>query len=65
MKFCEVMGYYDYKISNVVRGLNVARDTVKSWKKNDLIPFRMQCFIEIVTEGKLKVNREDFQREMD
>lgn len=57
MKFCEVMEYYDYKISNIVKNLKVARATVDSWKKNDCIPFRMQCVIEIHTNGKLKVNK--------
>jgi hypothetical protein len=59
MKFCEVMGYYDYKISNIVKKLNVARESVNSWKKNDFIPFKMQCLIEVDTNGKLKANKDD------
>lgn len=59
MKFKDVMACYDYKMSNIVRSLNVARETVNSWKKNDRIPFKMQCLIEVDTDGKLKANKED------
>ena len=59
MKFSEVMAYYNYKIKNIVNSLNVARDTVNSWKNNDHIPFKMQCVIEVMTDGKLKANKED------
>ena len=59
MKFSEVMAYYDYKMINICRALHVARDTVKSWKDNDSIPFKMQCVLEVITDGKLKANKED------
>ncbi len=59
MKFSEVMAYYDYKMSNICRALHVARETVKSWKKNDHIPFKMQCVLEVISDGKLKANKED------
>lgn len=54
MKFSDVMAYYDYKIINICNALHVARDTVKSWKKKNEIPFKMQCVIEVLTEGTLK-----------
>ena len=59
MKFSDVMAYYDYKMINICKALHVARDTVKSWKDNDHIPFKMQCVLEVITNGKLKANKED------
>jgi hypothetical protein len=63
MKFSEVMAYYDYKMLNIVRALHVARETVNSWRKDEVIgkpiPFKMQCIIEVYTGGKLKANLED------
>lgn len=57
MKFSEVMAYYDYKMINICRALHVARDTVKAWKKNDEIPFKMQCVLEVLSNGKIKAER--------
>lgn len=57
MKFSDVMGYYDYKMINICKALKVARDTVKSWKENDKIPFKMQCVLEVVSNGKLKADK--------
>lgn len=59
MKFSEVMAYYDYKMINICRALKVARDTVKSWKAKDKVPFKMQCVLEIVSQGKLKATKEE------
>ena len=59
MKFSEVMAFYDYKMINIVRALKIARDTVKSWKEKDEIPFKMQCVLEVLSEGKLKASKED------
>ena len=59
MKFKDVMAYYDYKMINIVRALNTARETVNAWKKNDHIPFKMQCMLEVITNGKLKADKED------
>jgi len=58
MKFSEVMAFYDYKMINIVRALKIARDTVKSWKEKDKIPFKMQCVLEVLSEGKLKAEKE-------
>ncbi len=63
MKFNEVMGHYDYRISNIIRHLHVARDTVNSWRSENYIPFRMQCLIEVLSDGKLKANKQDFVNE--
>lgn len=59
MKFSEVMAFYDYKMINIVRAVKVARDTVKSWKEKEKIPFDKQCVIEVLSEGKLKAKKED------
>lgn len=59
MKFCDVMAYYDYKMINIVKALNVARDTVNLWKEKDKIPFKMQCVLEVITDGKLKAVKEE------
>jgi len=59
MKFSELMGYYDYKLKNIYRNLHVARETVNSWRDNDHIPFKMQCYIEVITNRKLTANLED------
>jgi len=57
MKFSEVMAFYDYKMSNIVRALHVARDTVNAWKVKDNIPFSKQCEIEVLSQGKLKADQ--------
>jgi uncharacterized protein YjcR len=57
MKFSEVMAVYDYKLVNVARALNISRETVNQWKKNDDIPFKMQCVLEVVTNGKVKASK--------
>lgn len=59
MKFNEVMAHYNYNITTIMRELNVARGTVNSWRDTDCVPFKVQCFLEIVTAGKLKANLED------
>jgi hypothetical protein len=59
MKFSEVMIYFDYKISNVSRFLNISRQTIYGWHDNDRIPFDKQCVIEVLTKGKLKANKDD------
>lgn len=59
MKFSEIMAYYDYKMIKISKELKVARETVKSWRDNDKIPFKMQCVIEVVSNGKLKANKEE------
>lgn len=59
MKFSEVMAYYDYKMTNIVKALSVARDTVTSWKKRDKIPFNKQCELQVITDNKLIASRDD------
>lgn len=59
MKYSELMKYYDYKISNIVRAVRVGRVSVMSWRKNDKIPFKYQCIFEVISNGELKANRED------
>lgn len=58
MKFSEVMAYYDYKVINICNALHVARDTVNAWKNKDQIPFKMQCVLEVVSNGKLKADKD-------
>jgi len=57
MKFSDVMAVYDYKMINIVRALKVSRETVKSWKEKDHIPFKMQCVIEVLTNGRVKAEK--------
>lgn len=57
MKFSDVMAFYDYKMSNIVKALHVSRETVKSWKRKDKIPFKMQCVLEVLTSGYLKADK--------
>jgi hypothetical protein len=59
MKFSDVMAYYDYKMSNIVKAIPVARDTVKKWKRNNKIPFNMQCILEVISDRTLKATKED------
>lgn len=59
MKFSDVMAHYDYKMSKVAKAVNQARNTIATWKESDKIPFRMQCVLEVITDGKLKADRED------
>ena len=59
MKFQEVMAYYDYKMIRIVKALNVARETVKSWKEKDAIPFPKQCELQIITNGKLIASKDE------
>ncbi|CAB4127127.1 hypothetical protein UFOVP260_23 [uncultured Caudovirales phage] len=58
MKFSEVMAYYDYKMINICKALHIARGTVLSWKEKDKIPFKLQCVLEVVSNGKLKAEKE-------
>lgn len=58
MKFSEVMACYDYKMSKICEAVQVARETVKAWKVNDEIPFKYQCVLEVLSNGKLKAKKE-------
>jgi hypothetical protein len=58
MEFSEVMIYFDYKMSNIARALDVTRETVTHWKDEGKIPYHRQCQIEVVTGGKLKAEGE-------
>ncbi len=59
MKFCEVMAYFDYKMTNISRALNVSRETVNAWKKKDAIPFAKQCELQVITNGKLIADKKE------
>jgi hypothetical protein len=59
MNFSELMTYYDYKVINIMRALCLSRTTIKSWQDENHIPFKTQCYIEVLTGGKLKANLED------
>jgi len=59
MRFSEVMAFYDYKMINIVKNVKVARETVKSWKLKDNIPFDKQCIIQVLSGGKLIARKED------
>jgi len=59
MKFSDVMAFYDYKMINIAKDLKVSRDTVKAWKENDAIPFKMQCVLEVTSNGRLKAVKDN------
>lgn len=59
MKFCEVMGFYDYKKINIVKALNISRETVNNWHRKNKVPFSKQCEIEVITKGVLKAHKEE------
>jgi len=63
MKFRELMEYYDYNMTTIIRALHLARGTLKAWKASDHIPFKMQCYIEVMTDYKLKANKEDKEKD--
>jgi hypothetical protein len=53
------MIHYDYKMTNIAKALKVTRLTVAAWKDKDEIPFTKQCVLEIITEGKLKADKDN------
>lgn len=59
MKLSEVMIYYDYNMSAIARALDVSRQYVSLWKKNDKIPFSKQCELQVITAGKLRASKDD------
>jgi hypothetical protein len=59
MKFSEVMIYYDYNMSKIAQALDTSRQYVSLWKKDDKIPYPMQCMLQVVTNGKLKAAKDD------
>lgn len=59
MKFSEVMIFYDYKMTNVAKALNTSRQNVSLWKKENKIPYSKQCELQVITNGKLKANKDD------
>jgi transcriptional regulator len=59
MKFSEVMIYYDYNMSAIAKALGTTRQCVSIWKKNNKIPYRSQCELQINTNGKLIASKTD------
>ena len=59
MKFSEVMVYFDYKMVNIARALNMKAQSITPWHKKDKIPYPRQCELEILTNGELKASKED------
>jgi hypothetical protein len=59
MKFSEVMIYYDYNMSKIAKALDTSRQYVSLWKKENQIPFPMQCMLQVITNGKLKASKDD------
>ncbi len=62
MKFSELMIFYDYKVINIMKALSLSRTTIKSWQDENHIPFKNQCYIEVLTRGKLKANLQDKEK---
>ncbi len=61
MKFKDVMAYYDYNMMNIAKAVHVTRETVRKWKKNDQVPFEIQCVIQVISNGLLEANKEDIK----
>lgn len=59
MKFSEVMIYYDYNMSKIAEALDISRQYVSLWKKEDKIPYPMQCMLQVITNERLKANKEE------
>jgi hypothetical protein len=59
MKFSDVMIYYNYNMSNIARALDITRQAIKVWHKNNRIPYSKQCEIEIATKGELRASKSD------
>jgi len=58
MRFIEVFAHFDYKISNIAKSLDVTPEAVRKWRRNNKISYPRQCQIEMLTNGKLKAEKE-------
>jgi hypothetical protein len=61
MNFNDVMAHFDFKMSEMMRALHVSRTTVNFWRDNNKIPFKYQCIIEVLTNGKFRANKGDYK----
>lgn len=43
--------------TKIHRAINVALPNIAYWKKINNIPIERQCYIEIITQGRLKADR--------
>lgn len=59
MKFSEVMIYFDYKMVNIAKALNMKPQSITTWHKKNQIPYPRQCELEILTKGVLKADKDD------
>ena len=59
MKFSEVMIYYNYNMASIAAALKISRQYVSLWKKENHIPYPMQCVLHVLTDGALKANKND------
>jgi hypothetical protein len=59
MTIDEVLTYFGHKQANVARALGVCRNSICLWYKQKHIPYARQCQLELLTQGKLKANKND------
>lgn len=60
MNIDEVITYYRHNLHNVSRALGISAMSVCKWRKNGQIPIPYQCMLELVSNGKLKANLDDY-----
>lgn len=58
MKFSDVMIQFNYNMASVARAVDVSKQWILKWKQSDFVPIEYQCMLEVITEGKLKANRD-------
>ena len=54
MKVEDAIKHYGGAV-HLASALNVSLQTIYNWREQGSIPFSRQCEIEIITDGKLKV----------
>jgi hypothetical protein len=59
MNIKDVLIYFNFRQTNVARALGVSRGCISHWYKIGRIPYGKQCELELITDGKLKANKED------
>lgn len=62
MKFCDVMAYYDYKVINMCNELHVTRETIRNWRNKDVVPFKFQCVIQVLSNGRMVADIEAYRK---
>ncbi len=59
MKFSDVMIYFDYKMANIAKALDISPQSITYWHKNNKVPYGRQFELECITNGALKASKQD------